>query len=219
VIIASGARGQASQDEDPSGIRPQRLQGFVRHAGYMDHQTSSPVSPMQAPWAQDSPTVREPLDWDALYTELGESVFRMFHRMLGHRAQAEDLTHDTFIRVHEAREQYDGRGSPAAWVFRIAGNLARDTLRQRRMRNSRLHLLAAGSPAHEGVDPAVTLSLRDALGQLEPAQRAIVLLHDVDGYSHREIAEMLGIREGTSRARLSHARALLRKSIGPIQER
>jgi RNA polymerase sigma-70 factor (ECF subfamily) len=63
-------------------------------------------------------------------------------------------------------------------------------------------------------DPELRITLQAALDLLESGHRAVVLLHDVDGYTHPEIADMLDIREGTSRARLSRARQALRTSLG-----
>jgi RNA polymerase sigma-70 factor (ECF subfamily) len=151
-------------------------------------------------------------DWRELYDELGERVFRMLHRMMGDRSLAEDLTHDTFLRVHESRETFDGSGAIAAWVFRIAGNLARDEMRRGEMRVRRL--LHFPRPGGEAGDPHLRLTLQSAIERLDPDQRAVVLLHDVDGYNHAEIAAMLDIREGTSRARLSRARERLRAALG-----
>jgi len=164
----------------------------------------------------DSGAVPSPrgVEWRALYERLGERVFRMLHRMTGDAAHAEDLTHDTFIRVHEARHQYDGTGSLSAWVFRIAGNLARDEFRRRRMRRERLVLLHPSGEAPAPRDPELRMVLESALGALSHDHRTVVLLHDVDGYTHPEIAEMLDIAEGTSRARLSRAREQLRIALG-----
>jgi RNA polymerase sigma-70 factor (ECF subfamily) len=153
------------------------------------------------------------VEWRELYQLLGERVFRMLHRMTGDSAQAEDLTHDTFIRVHESRHQYDGTGSLSAWVFRIAGNLARDEFRRRSMRQERLVLLHPSGEAPAPRDPELRMALEDALAALSHDHRTVVLLHDVDGYRHPEIAEMLDIAEGTSRARLSRARELLRVAL------
>jgi RNA polymerase sigma-70 factor (ECF subfamily) len=153
-----------------------------------------------------------------LYEALGERVFRMLHRMTGDDALAEDLTHDVFVRVHEARHQYAGRGPLVAWVFRIAGNVARDELRQRDKRSLRLAEVAREQGGPDG-DPALRLTLQAALADLDEGQRAVVLLHDVDGYTHAEIAEMLEIREGTSKARLSRAHQALRAALGGIPER
>lgn len=153
------------------------------------------------------------LDWRVLYEEFGERVFRLLHRMLGEASQAEDLTQDTFVRVHQARHRYDGRGSVDAWIFRIAGNLGRDELRRRAMQRSREPLLAAEAGSRSVSDPHLRMTLESALERLGPEHRLVVLLHDVDGYDHATIAEMLGIAVGSSRARLSRAREELRLTL------
>lgn len=153
------------------------------------------------------------LNWRELYETLGERVFRLLHRMTGDAALAEDLVHETFLRVHQAAGRFEGRGDLAAWVYRIAGNLGRDELRSREMRSRRLLLFPEPTPP--GPDHELRVVLERALDTLDEGLREVVLLHDVDGYTHTEIAEMLGIRDGTSRARLSRARALLRESLGP----
>lgn len=156
-------------------------------------------------------------DWARLYEQLGERVFRLLHRLTGDAALAEDLTHDTFVRVHEAGRQYDGRGELAAWVFRVAGNLGRDELRRRATRDRHLQLLPTPAPLSR--DPDLAIVLADALNTLEPEARAVVLLHDVDGYTHTEIADMLDIAPGSSRSRLSRAHDQLRSIIGAPRER
>jgi RNA polymerase sigma-70 factor (ECF subfamily) len=156
------------------------------------------------------------VDWRELYDTFGERVFRMLHRMTDDAALAEDLTHDVFLRVHHARDQYDGRGAVAAWLFRVAGNVARDELRRRAMRVKRMALYRRDEVTTG--DPELRITLQVALDELESGHRAVVLLHDVDGYTHPEIAEMLDIREGTSRARLSRARQALRTSLGDRQQ-
>jgi RNA polymerase sigma-70 factor (ECF subfamily) len=158
-----------------------------------------------------------PLNWMELYESLGERVFRLLHRMTGDAALAEDLVHETFLRVHQAQGRFEGRGDLAAWVYRIAGNLGRDELRSREMRSRRLLLFPEPTPP--GPDHELRVVLERALDTLDEGHREVVLLHDVDGYTHNEIAEMLGIREGTSRARLSRARASLRETLGPDFQR
>lgn len=152
-------------------------------------------------------------DWQELYLLLGERVFRMLHRMMGDAETAADLAHDTFVRIHQCRDQYNGRGPIAGWVFRIAGNIGRDEIRKRAT-HARVEQLHAGISGPRAPLADLRLSLQDALADLEPGHRAVVLLHDVDGYTHREIAEMLNIAEGTSKARLSRGRQALRVAIG-----
>lgn len=177
---------------------------------------------LYAPDPRPASARRQPaprVDWRELYVGMGERVFRMLHRMTGDPALAEDLTHDAFVRVHEARDQYDGRGPVAAWVFRIAANLARDELRRRTRRADALSAYPGRDGQTAPVDSDLRVSLQDALAELGPGYRHVVLLHDVDGYTHAEIAEMLGIREGTSRVRLTRARVLLRAALSAGSER
>jgi len=146
--------------------------------------------------------------WQQLYEGLGERVFRFIYRMTRSIELAEDLTHDTFVRVHQRRGQYQGRGSVRGWVFQVAVNQVRDHMRHRRLR---LIHDAGADPARQYVaGQEERLSVERALAQLPETQRLVVLLHDVDGYKHHEIAEMLEIAEGTSKARLSRAREILR---------
>jgi RNA polymerase sigma-70 factor (ECF subfamily) len=151
------------------------------------------------------------VDWAELYDQFGSRVFHLLRRMTGDSALAEDLTQDAFVRIHKARGHYRGDGPLAAWVFRIAGNLGRDALRRGRHRTQLAHQAPAAT--RETPNEELRLSLRQALSDLEVDARTVVLLHDVDGFSHREIAEALGIQEGTSRARLSRARAQLRLAL------
>lgn len=171
-----------------------------------------------APSAAEEPdTVRSPVEWSRLYRELGEPVFRMIHRMTGDSHRAEDLTHDTFIRVYERSGQYSGRGSLRSWVFGIARNLVREDGRNRTRRLRLLDEQAPGSGAlPDGVPETVTerLELEAALARLPEGQRVALLLHVVDGYGHAEIGEMLEIAEGSSKARVSRAKAALKKFLG-----
>jgi RNA polymerase sigma-70 factor (ECF subfamily) len=151
-------------------------------------------------------------DWEQLYHAHGDRVFRLLHRMTGDPALAEDLTHDCFVRVHESRTRFAGRGSVEAWLFRIAGNIGRDALR---VHKAALHRAAIATPPGTPVvpDPVRYLALSEALAALEDTTRTVVLLHDVDGFRHAEIATMLGIAEGSSRSRLSRARRMLREHL------
>ena len=164
---------------------------------------------------------RRDFDWQMLYTEINERVFRMLHRMTGDAEQAADLVHDTFVQVYERHSQYTGSGSLHAWVFRIAANLARDALRARKVREfhePRVQGLQFGASHGAPPDHALILDLERALSKIKPSHRAVLLLHDVDGYAHREIAEMLDIAVGTSKAILSRARDKVRRFLDEGRE-
>lgn len=166
------------------------------------------------------------VDWETLYEEIGERVFRMLHRMVRDAELAHDLTHDAFLRMHRARRQFSHSGPLHAWAFRIAANVGRDALRRRDTRRkyvdeSPARGRAAHAPSRRDLE---RLALAQALRDLSATQRTVLLLHDVDGYTHCEIAEMLSIAEGTSKARLSRARSAMRSSLserrppaGPIE--
>jgi len=155
------------------------------------------------------------LEWETLYERLGERVFWMLHRMTRDADQAADLTHDTFVRVFERLDQFRGSGSVDGWVLRIASNQFRDRFRRRRfqtLQGGELRAKALGREEQE-VDEAGRLAMRQALTMIPDDHRVTLLLHDVDGFNHREIAEMLDVAEGTSKARVSRARTMLREQL------
>ena len=154
--------------------------------------------------------------WLILYRELGERVFRLVHRMTGDEDTARDLTHDTFVRVFERMDQYTGSGSVSSWVFQIAVNLVRERARTFRRR---AQLLEREAPTFDQAAPGDArrvesrMVLDDALARLPEEQRTTLLLYEVDGYTHAEIGEMLGVAEGSSKARVSRAKTALREAL------
>lgn len=154
--------------------------------------------------------------WRTLYRELGEPVFRLLHRMTRDEELARDLTQDTFVRVFERGDQFSGTGSLKGWVFQIAANLVRE---RARTRGRRAELLEREGPLldtatrDESSRVESRLVLDDALEALPEEQRSALLLYEVDGYTHAEIGEMLGVAEGTSKARVSRAKAALRELL------
>lgn len=148
--------------------------------------------------------------WDRLYDVFGERVFRLLQRLTGDPVLAEDLTHDTFVRLWERRGQFDPGRSVGGWIFRIATNLARD-----RFRRADYQAQRHSEPVEDRADPAraaipeLRIALRRALSGLSEDQRVTLLLHDVDGFTHEEIGEMLDIAPGSSKARVHRTRALL----------
>jgi RNA polymerase sigma-70 factor (ECF subfamily) len=154
--------------------------------------------------------------WQRLYDELGERVYRLILRMTRDEELARDLTHDTFVRVFETRAQYQGRGTVRAWVFQIAVNLLRERARTTRRRGELLEREGMSGrtvvPDEAGrVESRIVLD--EALASLPADQRAALLLYEVDGYTHAEIGEMFGVAEGSSKARVSRAKATLRERL------
>lgn len=154
--------------------------------------------------------------WQRLFEAHGEVVFRYLHRRTGDVDLAEDLTQDVFVRVWERRGQFSGDGDVRSWILSIATNLLRDRARVRSRRDELLNREAPGWETRAFDSSGAVharLTLGDALGRLPEEQRTALLLHEVDGYTHAEIGEMTGVAEGSSKARVSRARAALRELL------
>jgi RNA polymerase sigma-70 factor, ECF subfamily len=148
-----------------------------------------------------------------LFAAYGERVWRIVFRLVGDYDDAHDLTQETFLRAFDRAASYDARGSVLGWLARIALNLARDDLRRRRRRRDILEARPHPGPPVPGGDPLVAARVRAAVDTLSDVERVVVLMHDLEEYTHEEIADALGIAPGSSRARLSRARARLREAL------
>ncbi|NUQ12208.1 MAG: sigma-70 family RNA polymerase sigma factor [Gemmatimonadaceae bacterium] len=152
----------------------------------------------------------------SLYDAHVRRVHRLVFRLCGDEEMARDLVQDTFIRVFDRLSSFRGESAFATWVHRIAVTVTLNGLRkERRFRRGADDLdVASELPApSDTVDPDLRARLRAAIEDLPPGSRASVILHDIEGYTHAEIGEMLGIAEGTSKARLFDARNRLRKAL------
>ena len=149
--------------------------------------------------------------WEQIYDTFGDRVFAYFLRASEDSDLAADLTHDTFVIVAERGHQLRGN-DVAPWLFRIARNLF---LEHTRRETRRVKHIRGLDPNRTERRPPVedALAVREAVAELPMEQQLVVLLYHVDGYSHTEIAEMLDIAVGTSKARLSRARATLREKL------
>jgi RNA polymerase sigma-70 factor (ECF subfamily) len=145
-----------------------------------------------------------------------EPLFRLCLHLCGNRATAEDALQETFVSVFRALPGFRADARLSTWMYRIA---VREALRHRAREVSRHVEGMDEEPAapFEG-DPAIRReesdALRRALGQLSVDHRAVLSLFAVDGLSHREIGEILGVPEGTIWSRLHAARKRLAASLG-----
>lgn len=131
---------------------------------------------------------------------------------------AEDAVQEGFLHAYRAMGRFDAAYPFGAWLARIVANAALDLVRRRRVRVT--EELPAGV-AMPFSDPAERSELRarlsSALGELPARQRAVLVLHDVEGYRHAEIGAMLGMPEGTARSDLHHARAAMRRALDDLR--
>lgn len=138
--------------------------------------------------------------------------------ILGSVMDAEDVCQDAFIRALERLEDCRKPGKFAAWLLQIVRNRARNYIDCRRIRET-VDVDKAVSPGGMKTDRGVEQSelrrtLEEALSELTEIQRQVVLLHDLEGWKHREIAESLHVSEVASRQHLLNARRKLRKFLG-----
>jgi RNA polymerase sigma-70 factor (ECF subfamily) len=148
--------------------------------------------------------------YERLYRESVGRVHALARRMLVDRAAAEDLTQEAFVRAWRALDTFQGQSRFATWVHRIAANLALDQLRRPQLEEPAPELDDRASRASSH---GLRLDLERAIARLPRGMRAVFVLHDVEGFDHRDIAEGLGIAEGTSRAHLFQARRALREAL------
>ena len=154
--------------------------------------------------------------FEELYRSHVAGVYGLCLRMTADPARAEDVTQDTFIRAWKKLGSLRGDGGFAAWVRRVAINVVLSDGRSRRRRQDRERPL--GEPeVTVGTTPAPSpgsaLDLERAIGRLPSGAREVFVLHDVEGYRHTEIGEMLDVAAGTSKAQLHRARRLLREAL------
>jgi RNA polymerase sigma-70 factor (ECF subfamily) len=160
--------------------------------------------------------------FERLYKLHSARVYALCLRMTGNTAEAEDLTQEAFLMVFRKIRTFRGDSAFATWLHRIVVNLALMRLRRKTSLETPLEEYRESSsvrPDHleelAGADLFLAgsldrLNLERALKQLRPFQRLVVVLHDVQGYTHNEIAKMMDWSIGNSKSRLHRARARLR---------
>jgi len=159
-----------------------------------------------------------------LYKEHAGRVYALCLRMSGDSVQAQELMQDVFVRAWERLASFRGEASFGSWLHRLAVNVVLLGARSDRRRLARVapvEDLAATEErdsrsrgALRTADPATAIDLERAIAALPPGARSAFVLHDVEGFSHAEIAELTGRAEGTIRAQLHRARKLLMEALG-----
>jgi len=155
-------------------------------------------------------------DLDAFETLYRANVGRVYSvclRMLADPIRAEEATQDAFVRAWERLGKFEGRSSFATWLHRIAVNIVLDRKRSDRRRGPAEDVDDLEIAERARVGPDGLLDLERAIANLPPGARIAFVLHDVEGYRHREIAEMTGTAEGTWKSQLHRARRLLREAM------
>jgi len=152
--------------------------------------------------------------FERLYRTHVARIHSLTRRMLGSH-DADEVTQDIFVRTWQKLGQFRGDAAFTTWLHRLAVNVVIERRRSYAIQRERM----ADDPAvleAVPVAPAradLTVDFEHAIEQLPPGAREIFVLHDIEGYKHREIAAMLGIATGTSKRQLHRARMLMRAHL------
>jgi RNA polymerase sigma-70 factor (ECF subfamily) len=155
--------------------------------------------------------------FEELYRAHAGRLFSLTCRMVGNPADAEDLLQDIFLAAHRKLDTFRGDSALGTWLYRLAANQCLDYLRSRAARTSQVTDSLDDEPwipdaGSRGLAERTVskMDLERAMAQLPEGCRAAFVLHDVEGLEHGEVAEVLGIAEGTSKSQVHKARRRLR---------
>ena len=152
--------------------------------------------------------------FERLYRLHSARIHSLVRRMVGGDGDRDELTQDVFVRAWQRLSTFRGEAQFGTWLHRLAVNLVlnwqKGESRGRRWFDSEPDVDLTPGRRHP-VEAA--MDLEDAVARLPPGARRVLVLHDVEGFRHEEIAEMLGVTSGTSKAQLHRARMLMRAHL------
>jgi RNA polymerase sigma-70 factor (ECF subfamily) len=154
-----------------------------------------------------------------LYDAHAPRVFRLAFRLTGDNDLARELTQETFVRAFSQLGRFRGESALSTWMHRVTISVVSNAMRKvKRFRARETDLDEAGPIAvtTREADPDLRDKLYRAIDELPEIYRTTFVMHDVEGYTHEEIANVLGVAEGTCKSRLSVARAQLRQKLMPF---
>lgn len=168
--------------------------------------------------------------FEQIMTLYADRLYNYILRMVGNPADAEDLLQEVFLRAYQGLPSFDGRASLGTWLYRIATNLCIDHQRRRARRVQTISYSnwedEEGEPGEwdfpdtqmpTPMDAALNRELQQvveqAIAQLSPKLKTVLLLYDVEELSYEEIARVLNIPIGTVKSRLNHARGQIQRQV------
>ncbi len=156
----------------------------------------------------------------ALYDTHAPRVYSLAYRLSGDAEKAREVTQDTFIRAFSRLSQFRGDAAFSTWLHRIVVSVVSNSRRTdvrfgREVTLDEAQSVAVAAPES---DPDLKECIARAVDRLSEAYRTTLIMHDIEGYTHAEIAEILGVPEGTSKSRLSAARAQMRQDLAVFRE-
>ena len=164
--------------------------------------------------------------FDELYQKYHERVYSICFRMTQNAFESEDLTQDVFVRLFQTIGSFRGESAFTTWLYRLTVNLVLMHFRKRKRRVDQINgngelpaYIVPGSQNPKRMRIVDRILLSEVITKLPDGYRQAIILHDVQGLQHKEIAEARGRSVGTSRSQLHRGRAMLRELIaGPSQQ-
>jgi len=165
---------------------------------------------------------------DELVRRYHGKLYGLVYNMTSNKEDTEDLVQDVFVKAFSALDRFKGTSSFYTWIYRIAVNTTINFLKKRKNRKATslndmdggverdpayVELTARESPFRDATLSELQEKLNKALSKLSEKHRAVVVLHDIQGVPHEEVARMLGCSQGTVRSRLFYARQQLQAEL------
>jgi RNA polymerase sigma-70 factor (ECF subfamily) len=169
--------------------------------------------------------------FEIIYQKYASRVYALCLRMAREAREAEDLTQEAFLQLFRKIHTFRGESAFSTWLHRLTANIVLMHFRKKKLVSTSLEDINATDEEHAGHDRELStpdlrltglfdrVDLETAIGLLPEGCKAMFLLHDVQGYDHNEIAEILGCSIGNSKSQLHRARIRLRKLLGKLQRR
>ena len=157
---------------------------------------------------------QEAFEW--LYQRHVKRIYALCLRMVSDPQRAEELTQDVFVRLWKSLGSFRHESAFTTWMHRLAVNVVVSDMRSTKRRDSRvIHTDTLEDFEREVKEamPETRMDLEKAIAGLPEGAKEMLVLHDIEGYRYREIAEMLGVAEGTVKSQISRARRLLREVL------
>jgi RNA polymerase sigma-70 factor (ECF subfamily) len=157
--------------------------------------------------------------FEELYRRHAPRLYNLACRMLDNATDAEDALQDSFLQVFRKIDSFKGDSALSTWLYRLTMNHCLDRLRSRAGRTDRLtepldddaRVMSSSGPRVEAA--VANIDLERAIAALPDGYRSVFLLHDVEGFDHREVGAILGIAEGTSKSQVHKARLRIREFL------
>ena len=168
------------------------------------------------------------LAFEQLVTDNEKRIYNLCRRMVGDQEDAAELTQETFLNAWRGLPGFQAESAFSTWLYRLASNVCLDFLRREKRRKS-LSLTVVSLDQEEAVELEIPdqryapegelerleqrQAIRDGLARLSEEHRQVLVLRELSGLSYREIAQLLGVEEGTVKSRIARARGALRKVL------